>query len=115
MQAKHWLSASVGVIGLVMSAMPAGAAPVMSATTTLRIAASSSSLVEHTHWRARRYGYYYGGYYPRYPYYAYYPYLPDYYYYYPRTHYYSYYSYPRYHYYYYSRPYRYHYRHQYRM
>jgi len=113
MQTKHWLGATVGIVGLVMWAMPAAAAPLTSATTSLRIAASKSSLVEHTHWRGRGYGYYYGGYYPRYGYYGYYPYYgyPDYYYYYPRPYYYGYYAYPRYRHYYYARPYQYRYGH----
>ena len=107
MRAKHWVSATIGVMALALWNIPTGATPI-GLKKSLTTALPGSSMVEQTHWRGRGYGYYHGGYYPRYRYYAYYPYLPDDYYYYPRPYYYGYYSYPRYGYYY-GRPYRHHY------
>ena len=90
-------------IGACLWAMPAGAAPISGATTSIKAAADDSSIVEETHWR-RGYRYYYGGYYPYY--YGY----PTYSYYY-RSPYPYYYSYPTYGSYYYGHRHRHHYRH----
>lgn len=58
MEMKHWLIAAVSCLALGLWAMPASAAPISIATTSPKVAAGGSSIVETTHWR-RRYVYYY--------------------------------------------------------
>lgn len=65
MKAKCWLSAATSGLALALWAMPAAAAPISGATTSLKVAADANSIVETTHWR-RRHAYYYGGYSPYY-------------------------------------------------
>jgi hypothetical protein len=100
MDMKHWLSAAVGCLALVLWAMPATAAPIAGAISAPKVATEGSSIVATTHWR-RRYAYYFSEnsaddfdrYYP----YEYYSYEEPYYrysYYYPSYH--DQYAYPRY-------------------
>ncbi len=65
MRATCWLSAAVSGLALALWAMPAAPAPISGATTSLKVAADGTSIVEATHWR-RRHAYYYGGYSPYY-------------------------------------------------
>ena len=99
MNAKHWLSAAVGGLAMALWAMPAVAAPMSASTTSLKVAAGDSSIVQETHWRGRH-RHYYGGYYP-------------YYYNYPSHSYYApyYYRPPTYGFYYYGRRHHHHHRH----
>jgi hypothetical protein len=57
MEMKHGLSAAVGCVALVLSAMPATAAPISGITSNPQVAANAGSIIETTHWR--RYEYYY--------------------------------------------------------
>ncbi len=94
MKAKCWLSAATSGLALALWAMPAAAAPISGATTSLKVAADGNSIVETTHWR-RRHAYYYGGYSPYYYYRQ-----PSYRYSYAYPSYNYYYAYPRHRYYY---------------
>jgi hypothetical protein len=65
MKLTRYIAATAGAVALGLFAVPAQAAPGGGPIDALNAAAAENGNVQQTHWRGRRYGYYYG---PRYRY-----------------------------------------------